>query len=902
MKSSEIRSSFFEFFKAKGHEVVKSSSLMPEHDPTLLFTNAGMVQFKSIFLGEDKSPYTKAVSCQKCLRAGGKHSDLENVGHTVRHHTFFEMLGNFSFGDYFKKDAIVFAWQLLTEWYKLPKEKLWASVYEDDEEAINLWKELTDIPANRIVKLGAKDNFWQMADTGPCGPCSEIIIDQGKAVGCNSPDCKIGCDCDRYLELWNLVFMQFNRDESGSLTPLPKPSIDTGMGLERITAVLQGKNSNFDSDLFTPIVSAIAAMSNVSYGKFSQTDVSIRVIADHLRAIAFLLSEGLMPSNEGRGYVLRRIMRRAARHAKLLGMEGAVLYKLVNSVADAMGPAYPEIASETERTQKVLMHEEERFTKTLEQGMKMLDNIIDELKKSGEQTRSLDKTLVRTLAIPGEELFRLYDTYGFPLDLARDIAMDNHLFIDEEGFHREMEIQRQRARASWVGEDEAIAFIYKKLRSEIGETEFIGYDTFESESAIKAILKDGKVVTEASEGDEVELFFDKTPFYGESGGQVGDVGIICKISNFIPNKSGQISNCETEAKVINTKKEAGLHAHVVRIKKGTLKVWDKIRCIVDKEKRLATQRNHTVTHLLHTTLKTVLGEHVKQAGSLVSPEKVRFDFTHFYPLDKNEIKNIEDIVNSKILQNIMVETEITDMQSAIKRGVIALFGEKYEDMVRVIRVSDFSAELCGGTHCRATGDIGLFAIISEGSAASGIRRIEAITGKAAFDYLRQKSSELGSIASILKTDSPYERIEKLLGDMKELDKEIAILKSKMASQGSLSLLDNVKDINGVKVLACRIDNLQQKDLRILADNIRDRLGSGIILLASAMDGQASMVAMVTKDLVKKYSAGEILKNIAALAGGSGGGKAEMAQGGTKEIEKLDNAINAVYDLVKNSNK
>jgi alanyl-tRNA synthetase len=876
MKSSEIRSSFLEFFEDRGHKIVRSSSLIPAHDPTLLFTNAGMVQFKSVFLGEEKRSYTRAVSCQKCIRAGGKHSDLENVGHTTRHHTFFEMLGNFSFGDYFKKDAILFAWELFAQWYKLPKERLWVSVYEDDDEAMNLWKELTDIPANRIVKLGAKDNFWQMGDTGPCGPCSEIIFDKGEAVGCGRPDCKIGCGCDRYLELWNLVFMQFNRDESGALTPLPKPSIDTGMGLERITAVLQGRNNNFDSDLFMPIISAVTAMSNISCGKSTETDVSIRVIADHLRAIVFLLSEGLMPSNEGRGYVLRRIIRRASRHAKLLGLDGAVLYRLMDSVVNSMGDIYPELIHEKERSSKVLMFEEERFTKTLEQGMKILDDIIDRLKKTGEQT------------IPGEELFKLYDTYGFPLDLARDIAMDNHLFIDEEGFHREMEIQRERARASWIGEDEAIASIYKELHAELGETEFIGYDTLEADAVIKAILKNGKVVTEIVEGDEAELFLDRTPFYGESGGQVGDVGIIQK------SEVGVIS----EAEVIDTKKEAGLHSHVVRIKRGNFKVWDRVKCAVDREKRLSTARNHTATHILHTALRTVIGEHVKQAGSLVSPEKMRFDFAHFYPLEQKEIENIEGIVNYKILENIMVETEITDMQSAVKAGVTALFGEKYGEKVRVIRVPGFSAELCGGTHCRATGDIGLFIIISEGSVASGIRRIEALTGKAAFDYLRQRSSELGRIASILKTDSPYERVEKLLGDMRELDKEIEILKSKMASQNSLSMLDKVKSIDGVNVLSYRVDNLQQKDLRVLADNIRDRLGSGIILLASALDGQASMVAMVTKDLVKKYSAGEILKNIAAMAGGRGGGKAEMAQGGTKEIEKLDNALNAVYDLVK----
>ncbi len=872
MKSSEIRNSFLEFFKSKGHEIVKSSSLIPRHDPTLLFTNAGMVQFKSVFLGEEKRPYTRAVSCQKCMRAGGKHSDLENVGHTARHHTFFEMLGNFSFGDYFKRDAILFAWELLTGWYKLPKDKLWVSVYEDDDEAEKLWMEITDIPSDRIVRLGAKDNFWQMGDTGPCGPCSEIIIDQGEDMGCGRPDCKVGCDCDRYLELWNLVFMQFNRDESGNLTPLPKPSIDTGMGLERITAVLQGKRNNFDTDLFAPIISAVESISGLSYGKNTEIDISMRVIADHIRAMAFLLSDGLIPSNEGRGYVLRRIIRRASRHAKLLGLEGAVLYKLMDPVADSMGSVYPELVQERERSAKVLMFEEERFTKTLEQGMRILDSVIDGLKKEGKNT------------IPGDELFKLYDTYGFPLDLARDIAMDNHLLIDEDGFNRDMEIQKERARASWVGEEDAIASIYKELQSEIGETLFIGYDNLESESVIRAILKDGKVVTEVSEGDEVELFLDKTPFYGESGGQVGDVGIIY--------------NDNASAEVINTKKEIGLHAHMIKIKGGNFKVWDKVKCIVDREKRMSTARNHTATHLLHTALRSVLGEHVKQAGSLVSPERMRFDFTHFYGLDKREIENIEDIVNEKILENIRVETEIADVQDALKSGVIALFGEKYGEKVRVVRVPGFSAELCGGTHCRETGDIGLFVIVSEGSVASGIRRIEALTGRAAFDYLRQRNNELQRISEILKTDSPYERVEKLLNEIKDMDKEIESLKAKAAAQSSSSIIEKAKEINGTKVLACRVDNLEQKDLRVLADNVRDRLGSGIIVLASAKDGQASIVAMVTDDLVKKYNAGAILKKVAEIAGGRGGGKAEMAQGGTKEIEKLDKALEAVYDLIK----
>lgn len=883
MKSLEIRDSFLDFFRSKGHEIVKSSSLVPKNDPTLLFTNAGMVQFKSVFLGEEKRPYVRAASCQKCIRAGGKHSDLENVGHTARHHTFFEMLGNFSFGDYFKKEAIGFAWELLTEWYKLPKDRLWISVYEEDDEAAKLWVELTGISSERIVRLGAKDNFWQMGDTGPCGPCSEIIIDQGEDVGCGRPQCTVGCDCDRFLELWNLVFMQFNRSESGELTLLPKPSIDTGMGLERITAVLQNKRNNFDTDLFYPIISAIEHISGKSYGKNNDTDISIRVIADHMRAISFLLSEGLMPSNEGRGYVLRRIIRRASRHARLLGLDGAALYRLVDVVAESMGMVYPELIQERERASKVLMVEEERFTRTLQQGMRLLDDIIDELKKSGEKT------------IPGDELFRLYDTYGFPLDLARDIAMDNHLMIDEDGFNEAMEIQRERARASWVGEEEAVSSIYKELLSEIGATVFVGYDSLESDSIIKAILKDEKIVTEALEGDEVEIILDKTPFYGESGGQVGDVGVILSYGDTV---SPFHHFGESVAEVIDTKKEIGLHAHVVKIKKGNFKVWDKVRCIVDKEKRLSTARNHTATHLLHTALRTVLGEHVKQAGSYVSPDRLRFDFTHFYSLNKEEIITIEDIVNKKILENLEVQTEVMELQDALRSGVIALFGEKYEEKVRVVKVPDFSAELCGGTHCKRTGDIGLFLIVSEGSVASGIRRIEAFTGIGAFEYLRNKSDELQKIAEILKTDTPFIRVEKLLNEMKEQAKEIEELKSKIAIQKAQSLIERARFVNGTKVLSCRIDSLEQKDLRTLADNIRDRLGSCILVLASVKDGQASMIAMVSKELTKKYNAGEILKEVASITGGKAGGRPDMAQGGTKDIKNLDKALESVYDLIK----
>jgi alanyl-tRNA synthetase len=831
-----------------------------------------MVQFKSVFLGEEKRAYTRAVSCQKCMRAGGKHSDLENVGRTARHHTFFEMLGNFSFGDYFKRDAILFAWELLTERFGLPREQLYISVYEEDDEAATLWPELTGIAAGRIVRLGAKDNFWQMGDTGPCGPCSEIIIDQGEDFACGKPGCRVGCDCDRYLELWNLVFMQYNRDESGTLAPLPKPSIDTGMGLERITAFLQKKKTNFDTDIFAPIISAIESFSGVPYGQSPQSDTSMRVIADHIRAIAFLLSEGLMPSNEGRGYVLRRVMRRASRHAKLLGVEGLFLHRLIDSVADAMGDAYPELLRERERAAKLLSFEEEKFSRTLDQGVRILDDLMNSVKKAGNNS------------IPGNELFRLYDTFGFPLDLARDMAMDNGLSIDEDGFQQEMEIQRERARASWVGEEAAVASVYKELESELGKTVFIGYDTLESESTIKALVKDGKVTKEASQGDTVELILDRTPFYGESGGQVGDTGIIWG------------SGVETE--VLNTKKEAGLHVHVVKIGRGRLHVWDQVACRVDRGKRTATARNHTATHLLHAALRAVIGEHVKQAGSYVSPERLRFDFSHFYQMEKNEIEAVEDSVNEKILENIPVETEIKDIQDALRSGVTALFGEKYGERVRVVGVQGISAELCGGTHCSSTGEIGSFVVLSEGSVASGIRRIEALTGKAAFEHLRQRNMELEAVKGLLKTDRPLERIEKLLNDVKAMEKEVQKLKTGSAGDTISGALREAVELNGVKIVKIRQDGLNPQELRLLADNVRDRIKSGIIVISSVIDGQAAIVCMVTKDLTDRYHAGEIIKNISSRAGGKGGGKPDIAQGGTKDIGKLDAALDSLQDIVK----
>lgn len=873
MKSGEIRESFIDYFRSKGHERVKSSGLIPRGDPTLLFTNAGMVQFKSVFLGEEARPYSRAASCQKCMRAGGKHSDIENVGHTARHHTFFEMLGNFSFGDYFKRDAISFAWELLTGLFKLPEERLWVSVYEEDDEAAKLWMESTGINESRIVRLGAKDNFWQMGDTGPCGPCSEIIIDQGPEVGCGNHTCAVGCDCDRFLEIWNLVFMQFNRDEKGNLSPLPKPSIDTGMGLERISAVLQGKLNNFDIDTFSPIISAVAAYTGVPYGRKQDTDASMRVIADHIRAIAFLLTEGLMPANDGRGYVLRRIIRRASRHARLLGVEKPILYMLLESVSESMGHTYPELFEDKERSSKLLLLEEERFIRTLDIGMRMMDELISAVRKSGQK------------AIPGREIFKLYDTFGFPLDLARDIATDNGLAIDEIEFQSEMEIQRERARASWVGEEEAVASIYRELLSEVGKTDFVGYEALESTSVIKAIIKAGKVVEEAAEGEEVEIFLDKTPFYGESGGQTGD--------------TGEMTGERFSAAVLGTTKPVeGLHSHFVKIKRGVLHVWDTCRCSVEPLKRRATMRNHTATHLLQVALKNVLGDHVKQAGSLVTSEKLRFDFTHFSPVEEAEAGLIELSINEKILENLPVKTAVMDIKSAVESGATALFGEKYGDTVRVVSVPGYSSELCGGTHCKATGDIGLFVMVSGGSIASGIRRIEALTGKAALQHLKEKERELRTVAELLKTDNPYARVEKLLSDLKTLEKEREAVKAATAASDSTAILQSGRSIDGITVISHKVNNLDPKDLRVLADTIRDRLGSGILFLAAVKNGQASMLTMVTKDLTDRYHAGEILKEAASIAGGRGGGKGDMAQGGTNNLDLLDKALESIYDIVK----
>lgn len=870
MKSSEIRKTFLEYFGSRGHEVVNSSSLIPGSDPTLLFTNAGMVQFKSVFLGQEARPYRRAATSQKCVRAGGKHNDLENVGHTARHHTFFEMLGNFSFGDYFKKDAILFAWDLLTERFMLPKERLWATVYEDDDEAAGLWADLTGIPAGRIVRLGAKDNFWQMGETGPCGPCSEIIIDQGDGVGCGRPECAVGCDCDRYLEIWNLVFMQFDRDISGTLTPLPAPSIDTGMGLERLSSVLQGKLNNFDTDIFAPIIAGICSFSGKSYHSDSQTDIAIRVIADHIRSITFLLSEGLVPSNEGRGYVLRRIIRRASRYAKSLDINDPVLYRLCDTVVEAMSDTYPEIAEELPRVSKMLRLEEERFNKTLEQGLSILTDMMHSVRSTGGTV------------IGGEDLFRLYDTFGFPLDIARDIASEQGLSIDEPGFHREMEAQKTKARASWTAGEVAVAPIYAELAQHDGKTDFVGYEGLEADATVKALISGGRLVYELREGEEGEVLLDRTPFYAESGGQTGD--------------SGEIRADILKAVVTDTRRPLeGLCLHKIMVRKGSIKKGDRVRCIVDTEKRLSTMRNHTATHLLHAALRRLLGDHVKQAGSYVAPDRLRFDFTHFYSLDRETLDAIEDEVNGHILKNIALKTTEMETRKAIDSGVTALFGERYGDVVRVVTVSDVSSELCGGTHVSATGDIGLIKVLSEGSVASGIRRIEAVTGNAAVRAYRDEEKELRKIAEILKTsEPPSERVKRLLSEMKEIEKELEGHKGRSAARLSETIIGQAREIGGVKVLAYRADGLDGKDLRTLADNVRDGMGSGILLIASVKDEQASIVLMVTKDLTKRFSAGELMKKVAAECGGRGGGKPDIAQGGTKDIGRLDAALDSLY--------
>ncbi len=878
MKANELRKLFLEYFAAKGHKIVPSSALVPRNDPTLLFTNAGMVQFKGVFLGEDARDYKRAVTSQKCVRAGGKHNDLENVGHTARHHTFFEMLGNFSFGDYFKKDAIAFAWEFLTEKINLPKEKLWVTIYKDDDEAFELWQKAAGVRPDRIVRLGEKDNFWSMGDTGPCGPCSEIIIDQGPEMSCGKPGCAVGCDCDRYLEIWNLVFMQYNRDETGKMTPLPKPSIDTGMGLERVSAVVQGVHSNFESDLFQPIIRQIAALAGVPYHKDEQTDISYQVCADHLRAMTFLISDGVLPSNEGRGYVLRRIIRRASRYGKLIGIEKPFLYKLTGVVVDEMREAYPELVDSREHVAKVVLLEEERFATTLTSGLALLNETVSKLKAENKAM------------IPGDVLFKLYDTFGFPLDLVADMARDMHLEIDEQGYRKAMQEQRDKARAAWAGSgEEKIKPIYREAATGVKKTVFTGYDVLEGTAEIAAIIKGDKRVDEVKEGDEAEIILDQTPFYAESGGQVGDKGELL-------GEAAKFSVSDT------VKPVEGVFVHKGRVKKGSFRTGDAVLAKVEVDDRMDTVRHHTVTHILHATLRSVLGEHVKQAGSLVAPDRLRFDFTHYTALTEREKERIEKLVNERIIENHPVETKVMDIDQAIATGAMALFDEKYGDKVRVVHVQDVSRELCGGTHAKASGDIGLFKIVSEVGIAAGVRRIEAVAGRRAYEAVREEEQSLHEIAELLKAPDREVagRVERLMGQLRDAEKELDKLKHKMQTSQAGDLIAEAREIRGVKVLARRMDNMEQKDLRDLGDKLRDRLGSGILALGSAKDGKVSLIVMVSKDLTSKYHAGNLIKEMASLLGGTGGGKPDLAQAGGKDPAKLDSALEALYTIINKS--
>ncbi|NPA15941.1 MAG: alanine--tRNA ligase [Deferribacteres bacterium] len=875
MDSKTVRETFLDFFEKKGHVRVKSSSLIPHGDPTLLFTNAGMVQFKNVFLGKEKRPYTRATSCQKCMRAGGKHNDLENVGKTARHHTFFEMLGNFSFGDYFKREAILFAWELLTEVYKLPKDRLWVTIFRDDDEAFEIWTKEVGFPAERIVRMGEKDNFWAMGDTGPCGPCSEIIIDQGEEMSCG-PNCGIDtCDCDRFLELWNLVFMQFNRREDGTLEPLPRPSIDTGMGLERLVAVLQGKRSNFDTDLFAPIIDYICDISGTEYGRDEKKDVSVRVIADHSRAVAFLLADGLLPSNEGRGYVLRRIIRRAARHGRLLGLDRPFLYRVTGVVVDKMGDVYPELIDARDFIAQVTKAEEERFSHTLEQGMRVLDEILERVRAEGGKV------------IDGKSLFRLYDTYGFPLDLVQDVADEEGLILDLEGFEREMEAQRERARASWVGSgEEDVPEVYKEIKEAVGPTVFKGYDTDSLTTEVVALVKEGRLVDELKEGEEGEVFLSETPFYGESGGQVGDTGVI-------KSEGGLFEVADTQ------KPDGELFVHRGRVKRGLIRKGDKVVAQIDSERRRTTEAHHTATHLLHWALREVLGPHVKQAGSLVAPERLRFDFTHFSALSPEQIEKIERLVNQKIWENHEVYKIITHIDEALKMGAMALFGEKYGEEVRVIKIGDFSIELCGGTHVKRTGDIGMFKITHEGGVSSGVRRIEAVARDRVYEYLLKKERILKEIDELLraKEGEEAEKITRLQKRIKELEKELEKARTVSASDVLSEIMKNAVEKDGYRVVYGVVDDFDMGALRDLVDQLKKKVGSGVILLVSRGASGVSMVVGVTDDLTDKFNASRIVKEVAKVVGGGGGGRADMAQAGGRNKEKIDDAVKKFMEIV-----
>ncbi len=857
MKSSDIRNAFLDFFAQQGHERLASSSLVPGNDPTLLFTNAGMVQFKELFLGNETRSYTRATTSQRCVRAGGKHNDLENVGYTARHHTFFEMLGNFSFGDYFKVEAIKFAWTFLTEVMGLPEEKLWVTVYEEDDEAADIWLKDMGVSAERFSRLGKKDNFWSMGDTGPCGPCTEIFYDHGEEVA-GGPPGSPDEDGDRYIEIWNLVFMQFERAADGTMTPLPKPSVDTGMGLERIAAVMQGVHNNYEIDLFQALLKRAAEVVGVS----DTSNTSLRVIADHIRSCSFLVSDGVIPSNDGRGYVLRRIIRRAIRHGHKLGMKDAFFHKIVSALVAEMGEAYPELVTRQAQIEQVLAKEEEQFAKTLDQGMQIFERDLSELKGN---------------EIPGETIFRLYDTYGFPVDLTADIARERNLIMDIAGFEQAMQEQRERARAASSFDVDMRADVVFE-----GETDFCGYDLLTEQCQISALVKEGDTVESLVEGDTGVVVLDHTPFYAESGGQVGDVGTL--------------QTDEAVFRVTNTVKQAGTHLHQGIVERGSFTVGTKLVAEVDTRKRQATALNHSATHLLHAALRDVLGEHVAQKGSLVSPERLRFDFSHFEAVTTQQLSAIEAMVNDKIQANSKVGTELMALEDAMDSGVTALFGEKYSDEVRVLSMADgFSVELCGGTHVNRTGDIAVFKIISESGVAAGVRRIEAVTGNAALAYYQNLEQDLTEIAGVLKSapEQTVEKVQLLASKNRQLEKELAALKAKLATSSGRDLASEAVDLNGVKVLAHAFEGVDGKTLLSTMDQLKSKLGTAVIVLATAKGDKVSLVAGVTKDATDRVKAGELVNMVAGQVGGKGGGRPDMAQAGGNQPEAIPAALASV---------
>jgi len=868
--TAEIRQAFLDFFHSKGHNIVSSSSLVPTNDPTLLFTNAGMNQFKDVFLGLDKRDYNRATTSQRCVRAGGKHNDLENVGYTARHHTFFEMLGNFSFGDYFKHDAINYAWELLTgeNWFNLPKDKLWVTVYETDDEAFEIWEKEVGVPKERIIRIGdnkggafASDNFWQMGDTGPCGPCTEIFYDHGDHIW-GGPPGSAEEDGDRYIEIWNLVFMQFNRQADGTMLPLPKPSVDTGMGLERITAVMQHVNSNYDIDLFQKLIAAVAEVT----GATDLSNKSLRVIADHIRSCAFLIADGVIPSNENRGYVLRRIIRRAIRHGNMLGAQDTFFYKLVAPLIEVMGPAATELKEQQAMVEQLLKTEEEQFARTLERGLALLDEELAALKGD---------------TLDGEIAFRLYDTFGFPLDLTADVCRERNLKVDEAGFEKAMDVQRRRAR-----ESSGFSADYNSMVRVDGVTQFSGYEHLQRHSKVVALFVDGQPVNDIQAGVNAIVVLDDTPFYGESGGQVGDKGIL-------KTTTGVFS-------VSDTQKYGKAIGHQGALSAGKLSIGYSVEAEVDVARRDRIRLNHSATHLLHAALRQVLGKHVAQKGSLVNDNYLRFDFSHFEAMKPEEIRQVEDLVNAQIRRNLPIQTTIMDLDEAKEKGAMALFGEKYEDSVRVLSMGDFSTELCGGTHASRTGDIGLFRIQSESGTAAGVRRIEGITGENAINALHQQSDLLQDVAHLVKGDvnSITDKIRSLIERSRTLEKELQQVKGQQAAQESASLSSQAKEVKGVKLLVRQLDNVEPKMLRTMVDDLKNQLGSVIIVLATIADDKVSLIAGVTKDLTDRVKAGELIASVAQQVGGKGGGRPDMAQAGGSDVQALPAALATVEAWVE----